>query len=244
MSTTPPDRTPARLAFDLAFGFAVPAACLTLDPLVFRGGLGGGPLLGPYAVAGYAAVALGMAALAGWLLAGRPPALLAGLLAGGGGFALGLGLLLLPLSLIGLAVAIGVLGFTPLLTAAVFLRNARRAWGVARSGTRSGGSAVPVWAAVGMAAAVGPPWLAQEGFDGYVRRAAAAVRSADAAEAESGVRAFGRLALVGRLNPDLFDWMVREYEQEGDEGRRGRLGDAYHRLTGREVEARLAVLRD
>ncbi|MDB5310198.1 MAG: hypothetical protein JWO38_4400 [Gemmataceae bacterium] len=244
----PPAPTPGRAALwlgvDLTFGFALPAVCLALDPLVFRGGLGGRPLLGPYAVAGYTAVAVGMAALAVWLLSGRPAALLAGVLAGGAGFALGLGLLLLPFTLIGLLVLIGFLGFTPFLTGGVFARHAYRAWRAARSGSGPGSPAVPAWAAVGLAVAVGLPCLAQERFDGYVRWATSRVRSEDSVEADAGVRAFERLAPLGRVSPDFFDWLVLEYEREGDDGRRERLAEAYRRLTGQDAGSRLAVLRD
>jgi hypothetical protein len=103
---------------------------------------------------------------------------------------------------------------------------------------------VPAWAAVGLAVAVGLPCLAQEGFNGHVRQAAARVRSGNPAEVAAGVRAFERLAPVGWVCPDLFDGLVLEYEQEGEGGRRERLAEAYRRLTGQDAGSRLAVLRD
>ena len=47
-------------------------------------------------------------------------------------YMLGIGILIFPISLLGLFILIGVLGFTPLFAAVVFLRNAVRAYGAAK----------------------------------------------------------------------------------------------------------------
>src|SRR5262249_33418819 len=123
-----PRPTAGRLAFDIAFGIALPLVCLYFDPVVFRPSILGKPLLAPYLVVGGVAIGLGLLSLSTWLLFRWPPAFLTGLLAGGTIFAGLLGLVLLPLSLIGLALGIGFLGFSPFVTAFVFWRNAVRAY--------------------------------------------------------------------------------------------------------------------
>ena len=53
--------TPEQIAFDIAFGIALPLLCLYLDPIVFRAkGSFGEPLLGRHAVLAYAAIGLGL----------------------------------------------------------------------------------------------------------------------------------------------------------------------------------------
>jgi hypothetical protein len=58
----------------------------------------------------------------------RASALLGDVLLAGGIFSFLLGLALLPFSLMGLLILIGIFGFTPFITSFVFFRNARRCW--------------------------------------------------------------------------------------------------------------------
>jgi hypothetical protein len=132
--------TPAQRRFDVIFGFVMPALCFFFDPIVFRDGFGGElGLLSPWKFYAYTISALEMVALAAWLLRargrGRPPAALGGVLLAGGLFSLAVGVLILPFSLIGLLFfLVGALGFTPLFTAVVYLRNGWRAAAPGRSG--------------------------------------------------------------------------------------------------------------
>ncbi len=70
-------------------------------------------------------------AMAAWLIFGEKLKWLNGFLAGlfflGGIVSLAVGIVLLPFSLFGLIILIGALGFTPLFTAVIFLRNSFRA---------------------------------------------------------------------------------------------------------------------
>jgi hypothetical protein len=238
----PPD--PARLgsgraALALAFGVVLPVACLVFDPVVFRSsealpGPFGSPLLGTFRVVGYSATAIGVASLLTWLAVRRPAGLSAGLLAGGAVFALGLGVVLLPVSLLGLFVLVGVFGFVPFGTAWVLAREARAAWRVASTRRAAAG-----WAAAGFLAACGVPWGLQLGAWEAVRSATEAAASDDPAEAERGAERLGRLWFAADA-----DDLVWAYERERDPDRRRRMAAAYRRLTGGDVDHRLAVLRD
>jgi hypothetical protein len=125
--------------FDWYFGVALPIVCIAADPVVFRSGgfftpvleNGGRALLGDYKIFCYALSSLSIMAMAAWLLWGqklgelRP--FLAGLFLVAGAISTLVGLVLFPFSLIGSIVLIGLLGFTPLFSGFVFLRNAVRA---------------------------------------------------------------------------------------------------------------------
>jgi hypothetical protein len=244
--TPPPDEPPecdtqpsgpGTLVFAAVFGIVLPVVCLVLDPTVFRSSVAspfGGAVFGGYKVVGYSAAGLGIVSMATWLIRRRPAGLLAGLLAGGAAFALCLGLVLLPFSLIGLIVLIGALGFVPFGTAWAFASQSRSAWQSAR-----GGRAAGRWAAVGFLLACCAPWGLQVGAQVAVRSATTAALSEDPAEADRGLVAIERLWFV--IDPDEFAWA---YSREEDPGRKQRLADAYRRVTGGDVESRLAVLLD
>lgn len=241
-ATEPHDTTPlglGRLAFTIAFGVALPIVCLTLDPVVFRSSdvlldAVRPPVLGAFRVAGHSAAAIGMASLLVWLVLRRPAGLMAGLLAGGAALALGLGLVLLPLTLIGLFVGVGGLGLVPFGTAWVFLWQARAAW-LATACRRAATS----WAVAGLLIVCGLPWTLQALTWAAFRSATESAASNDPVEAERGVALFNRLWFAA--DADELAWA---FAREQDPDRRGRLADAYRRVTGGDVEHRLANLRD
>ena len=160
------DVTPAQRRFDIAFGFVMPVLCLAFDPIVFRAWLSPEvELLVHWQFYAYTISALEMVALAAWLFradgAGRPPAALGGMLLAGGLFSLVLGVLLLPFSLLGLIFFfVGALGFTPLFTAVVYLRNGWRAANPSRSGDDMSWRDAAEFA-FGFFAALGAPLLAR-----------------------------------------------------------------------------------
>jgi hypothetical protein len=119
--------TENQLFVDVVAGIVLPLFCLLGDPIVFRASFER-PLLAGYRTVGLVAIGSGMLSLIAWLCVRRPAALFFGLLGGGFVFASLLGLVLLPTSFIGLIIGIGVLGFTPFLTAFVFFRNGWRAY--------------------------------------------------------------------------------------------------------------------
>ncbi|HEX8285331.1 MAG TPA: hypothetical protein VF588_18395 [Pyrinomonadaceae bacterium] len=131
--------TPAQRRFDIAFGIILPVLCFVFDPIVFRDwhveNFGVYERWQSYT---YTVCTSEMVALAAWLLrargAGRPPAVLGGVLFAGGLFSLLIGVAILPFSLLGLIVLVGVFGFTPFPTALVYLRNGWRAAALGRPG--------------------------------------------------------------------------------------------------------------
>lgn len=130
--------TAAQRRFDIAFGIILPVLCFVFDPVVFREWhTADGGIYGRWRSYAYTVSTLQMVALAAWLLraggAGRPPAALGGVLFAGGLFSLLVGVAILPFSLLGLILFVGVFGFTPFPTAVVYLRNGWRAAALGRS---------------------------------------------------------------------------------------------------------------
>ena len=130
--------------FDITFGIIAPILCLLFDPFLFKGDFLQGcrsriddiPITSQYfAIFAYTLVGLGILTLVIWLVfgrrAGHAAAFFAGVFFTGAESALALGIAMVPLSLVGLMIGIGIFGFTPLLTALVYLRNAVHAWRMA-----------------------------------------------------------------------------------------------------------------
>lgn len=231
-----PVATSRQFVFDVLMGICLPLVCLYFDPIVFRS-LSGEALLGRYTTLALVAILLGLLSLTVWLSIRRPPALLAGLLAGGAVFSCLLGLVLLPFSLMGLLWLIGVLGFAPFLTGFVFLRNSVRAWQMAGSTSRSLWR--PILMAAGLLAACCGPWTAHWYLNREVDRAIALARSQDPGQALTGINSLhwfrGLLSL---------DAILKAYDEEPDPVVRDRLAGLYKELTGEEIEFQLDRLRD
>lgn len=123
-------RTNSQLTFDLIFGIIGPILCFVFDPVVFRSGLVG-PLFPEYQTFVYLFSGIQILLLCFWLIIGFGPefsnALIGGAMSTGSFLCLVIGCALLPYSLWGLMVGIGLFGLTPFLTAFVFARNGYRA---------------------------------------------------------------------------------------------------------------------
>jgi len=121
--------------FDWAYGVVLPIVCVAADPIVFRSSIG--LTINPsnefakYKVFCYALSSVSILAMTAWLLWGnklgelRP--FLGGLFLAAAGISTTVGILLFPISLLASVVGIGLLGFTPLFSGLVFLRNSFRA---------------------------------------------------------------------------------------------------------------------
>jgi hypothetical protein len=148
-----------RFLVDLLGGAVFPVLCVLYDPVVFRGdGWFGGANRQAFA---YVAIAFQIVALLCWLAAspwcGRLSAVFAGVLFAGAIMAVCIGVPILPLSIIGLIVLIGLLGFAPFLTAYVFFRNSLYAW--RQAGACSGRAARVVLFVLGALLATAAPVL-------------------------------------------------------------------------------------
>ncbi len=119
--------------FDWAFGVILPVICFTFDPLIFKSN---GAFLGAIKPFAYLLSFISIMGMMAWLIWGEKlkwlNAVFSGLFVIGGLISLVIGVFLFPLSLIGLVVLIGILGFTPLFTSVIYLRNAVRAYHFAK----------------------------------------------------------------------------------------------------------------
>jgi len=118
--------------FDVVFGIVLPVICLVVDPIVFQGGFfGERPILGRFQLFAYLFCGLQIGIFLCWRTLARHLAPAAGLIGGvliaGALFSFIVGVLILPLTLLGLIILIGVVGFTPFLTSFVYLRTGIRA---------------------------------------------------------------------------------------------------------------------
>jgi hypothetical protein len=240
-----PVATRGQKKFDALFGIVLPALCLFFDPIVFRGGMmgTGGPVLGQYRLFAYGVIAIEIGVLALWLLAGERlkdwGGMLGGAMLAGALFSLAVGMLILPYTIIGLIILVGVFGFIPFFTTFVYLRNAARALATSEPylGAWRRAAALALGATVSLAA----PAYAHLRIERAVARALPALTSEDDAQA---ARAARHLRLAGWLGATDFDEIARAYENEPDATRRERLAHSYRALTGRDIEARLRVIHD
>ena len=119
--------TSEQKAFDWSLGVVLPTICAAADPIVFveRG------MLHEYQWFAYLLSGTSIMSMVAWLLwrdrLGWLTAPLAGLFIAGSFISFIVGIILLPYSFIGMFFIIGFLGYTPLLSSVVYLRNGIRA---------------------------------------------------------------------------------------------------------------------
>ena len=130
------ESTNSQKKFDWIFGVVLPVICFVFDPIVFKGDGWGAAYLGTYKPFAYLLSFVSVMAMSAWLIWGEKlkwlNTFLAGLFIVGGIVSLGISIILLPISLLGLFVIIGALGFTPVFSAVVYLRNSLRAYQAAK----------------------------------------------------------------------------------------------------------------
>ena len=216
----------------VALGIVLPLICIAFDPIVFRTTFGQ-PILGSYKVSGYGFMALSMLVLAAWLSVRRLPSLFCGFLFGGCVFAVVLGVALLPMSVIGLFAIIGILGFSPFLTAATFWYSAKNARDVA------GDRFKPALAAFAFFIFIALPI----GTQAYaLHTTEQAIDMLVVGSEQSAERAIRHLEMLGlALDADVLVW---RYDQTDSEMARDRLASAYTELTGNNIQERLDRLLD
>ncbi|HEY0099979.1 MAG TPA: hypothetical protein VGB76_13605 [Pyrinomonadaceae bacterium] len=236
--------TLAQVIFDITIGMVLPVLCLVFDPLVFRGGILGRPLAGSLQFVAYGFVAIEIVALAVWLgvgsRAGEWRGVLGGIMLAGALVSLVIGICLLPFSLLGLMLIIGALGFTPFITAFIYLRNARRALNAASAQlTRA---TLCITLLFGATLAVGTPAFAHWRVTKLVERSLAEVLGGNDVQADAAAH---RLRHVGWLVTAELDEMVWAYGRSKDALQQERLARAYHKITnGGDIKQRWYVLTD
>lgn len=239
-----PEVTTRQKWSDVIFGIVLPILALIFDPIVFRDtiGLGGTiGLLAPYNVFGYLGIGLGILVLAIWLWYGDGPfsGYAAGVLFAGALFALALGVVLLPYSVLGLFVIIGVLGFTPFFTAFAFLRNGVRA--IRKALDYADRTSVNIMVVVGFVAVLALPGVAQWQATLYVSESLDLILENDDPRAiDAGIDQLQRAFWCAQ---SCYQPIVEEYSSAGDE-RQQVLADAYRELTGEDIFIALPMFFD
>jgi hypothetical protein len=201
-------------------GIVAPVLCLIADPVVFKGGDEHGGILARHWIFGYGFIALEVATLAAWLASRGRLGPLCGIAAGTlltrAFFAAAMGLFLLPLSIVGLLLIIGLLGFTPWLTAYAYLHQGKLALDRARA--RAGWTRVAAGLCLGSLLAFGLPAWTQVRVQRAWREAVAAV--ADGDESARSRVAFWHCYMDNY--PD-YDPLSQAIDQEPDPVRKQRL---------------------
>ncbi len=236
--------TSAQKIFDVVFGVGLPVLCFVFDPIVFKSTFGRDdglfPEFGAYA---YLVSGIEMSLLLIWIVCGRQLQLQTGLLGGtllAGAVVSGLvGVIILPFSIVGLLLGIGIFGFTPFLTALVYLRNGKGALQLAASF-----SSRRSWAgslALGCVLVLVPPAGLNLTASLLVSESMNAVVYASPQSADMAIDQIRYLRFFAR--PDV-DRLVNAYAAENEPRRKGELKRRYFRLTGDDIETRLRKYQD
>ncbi|MDX6613793.1 MAG: hypothetical protein QOD75_2979 [Blastocatellia bacterium] len=234
---TRPQRT-----FDVVFGLLVPVLCFYFDPIVFQGNFIGEPLYSDYQMFAYIVTAIEVLVLALWLFGPRMRvmgALLGGVLIAGSAFSAVVGIAILPFSLLGLMILIGVLGFIPFLTAFVYLRNGLRAlWSdVDYEVNRSWLTQM----AMGMVLALGLPGFVGVQVTRTLSTSIDAIICGGPSEAEIAVH---RLKWLPFVPQQKLNQIVASYRNDSDENRKSRLKRCYREITGEDIEDQAPIFND
>lgn len=235
-----------RLITDIVFGVVAPILSLIFDPIVFRGSGSLGlqsAVLAQWRVFAYVAIPLGVVVLVLWLWKRYALKFWSGFVAGvmftGAIFSLLVGLAILPTTLIGLLLGIGILGFIPFVTAFVLFRNARDALNYA--GKQLNFSGILGTLVLGMVASVAIPAAAHVAASAYVHNAEAQIITGNTQEVEAGL---ANLQRAFWCDLDCFRELEDAYNFEKDKTRRDSLATTYHELTGNDITWRSYYLSD
>ncbi|HKA21419.1 MAG TPA: hypothetical protein VKN18_24285 [Blastocatellia bacterium] len=231
--------TPRDRIIEILFGILLPLLCFYFDPGIIRGAIS--EPLAHKEVLVYSLSALSMLSLLMWLTfedrANKGSVVLGGVMLAGAICSFSIGVLILPITIIGLFLVIGVLGFIPFFTGWVYLRNALDA-------IRAGKTSSTTLARVGVAAlvtllAIGIPATAQWKINVMTDQSIAEIISGTDSDVETAIRRIKRFHLA--IDADK---LVREYENEVAPERKERLRRAYKEITGGEIDYRLRILKD
>ena len=240
-----PIPTRAQDTFDTIFAVVMPIIVLLADPLVFKGGQGfwSRALLEDYQLLAYVVCSLQIGLFLAWRTWRRSlihwaPAF-AGIFFAGATFSGLIGVVLLPFSLIGLIVLIGALGFTPLLTAFVFLRNGVRTARIkSPCVTRTSRLMVGIMTAM---LVIALPLLVSWQVERVISASVDQLILADAHQSEEAVRQLRWFRFV----PDKYRRKIAiAHANSTDPVRRQTLNEAYRNITGEDLELRQRFYAD
>jgi hypothetical protein len=237
-------RTQPQLIFDLIFGVFGPIACFAFDPVVFQSSFLGPPLFGEQQILVYTLSALEIIVLCVWLIFGGSlrflNAFIGSFLIWGGIASASIGLILFQYSLFGIMFfGIGLLGFTPFVTAVVYGRNGFRAWNIA-----SGNSPLLLRAGslfLSLTVALGAPVVISTTIRSYVDKAVSEILKGDSQQARAAVEGLRPLTYLARSE---LNKLVNAYMAETDPIRKQHLKNCYEQITGESIENRASILLD
>ena len=231
-----PIPTPAQDKFDTLFAIVLPILFLVLDPVVFKtpGSLFGPGYLEEYQLVAYLVSSLEIGLFLTWRtfrLRLRPfSTAFAGAFIAGAVFSVVIGIAILPLSVLGLMVLIGIFGFTPFFTAFVFLRNGVRA---ARINVNDAALRSRLSTAVlSGALVIGMPVIAQAKVESDVSATVETIISGSAPEAAAAAQRLKTFRFVSRRHSEE---IAAAYANEVNTTKRAILNDAYKSVTGSEL---------
>jgi hypothetical protein len=250
--------TYAQTLFDALFGIVAPVLCFVFDPIVFRSSEFGSALLVDYQAFAYLVSGVEILFLIIWMVWGRnarqATRLAGGILMAGAVFSGLIGILILPFTLMGLMLGIGVLGFIPFLTALVYLRNAKSAFQLAgkpaivpeaskpQRELKSLGAGARIGATlIGCLIVLGPPAALSFAASMFVSQAMEAVLSGDEQKADLAI---DEITYLQFLAPPEFDKLISAYQQAEEPARKEQLKRRYLKLTGNDIDQRRRIFAD
>jgi hypothetical protein len=239
-----PQATGKQTVFDVLFGIVLPVLCFIFDPIVFRGNFFGGmPLFGQLTFLAYSIAFIEILVLAVWLCGrerlGARAIAMGGFLLTGALISLLIGILILPLSLIGILFLIGILGFTPFVTAFVFWRNGRRAINLYPERVNRARKLGALM--LGLIFVLGAPLAIHLKISQIADDSLAEILEGEERELAEATM---KLRLMSYLTDTQTDKIVWAYHAEQAPVRRERLARAYLLVTGKDIEMRLTYLID
>ena len=234
--------TEVQVVFDFVFCLVAPILCFYFDPVVFKGGIGGKAMLQSFQLFAYGVTAVEVTLFVVWTLAGARlgawSRLIGGTLICGAVFSAAIGLAILPYTLIGLIIIIGVFGFVPFLTAFAYLRVG---WRAVKSQANTPASSPMVPLLVGAILSLALPALVSV----YVSRTTTnSINAILFGNPQQAGLAVGHLRWLPFIPQQDLDALVNAYSVEKDPARRERLKNYYQALTGESPDLRLFVLND
>ncbi len=235
------ETTESQKTFDWLFGVILPVVCFVFDPIVFKGDAWGAAYLRTYKPFAYILSFVSVMAMSAWLIWGEKlkwlNAFLAGLFIVGGIVSLSLGIILSPISLLGLIILIGALGFTPILSAVVYLRNSLRAYQATKPFLEKG-VLVYSFALSALFSAVVPSVINAE-----TNRALDRMIKGDARTVHAEFQSLKYVAPL--IN---FDVLALHYHRSAPEERETEkmktIAEIYKEMTGEDLERKTRVLMD
>ncbi len=221
------------------FGILAPIVCLLVmafgDPLIAE--IPGLAFFNRYPIFNYSFVAISIFVLLIWLKMGIRIGCYSGLLAGamliGAAYSGLLGVVLFPMSVVGLMVAIGAFGFTPLFTSYVFYRNAERACHLAQA--RLGYRRFVGTLFVGAVLAFSIPCLVE----------VYATRSLNhAVESITSGQPVAKAIPLRLIAPIYHNAFIAAYQRETNHDRQSQIAAAYREIFHRSIEEWIRWLND